>query len=308
MMLDGLFLLIGFSLLIFGANILIEGGVGISRKYKISQSIVGLTIVAAGTSAPEYAVSFIGALSDKGNISIGNIVGSNILNIGFVLGLISMISVMKIKAGEIRQDILFLILTSIFLLLFVTDYEISHSEGFIFLGGFLLYIYFCYKRRKAPVEEILPRSKSMKISRIILYITGGIVGLFLGGKLTVDSSIKIARYLSVSETVISLSIVALGTSLPEFITSIMAVSKKHSKLSLGNIIGSNIFNILFCLGSSASIINLKVDFDDIRLDIYFMLLLTVLLFPAIKGNRIRRWHGLLFFALYVLYVIYLYAH
>ena len=307
MILDILILLIGFALLIEGANLLIEGSVCLARKYSISHTIIGLTIIAAGTSAPEYAVSFIGALSDKSNISVGNVIGSNILNIGFVLGLIALISPLKIKTREIKFDILFLIFIGIILILMAINNVISHIEGVILLIGFIYYIYLCYKRRKASVEEILPEPHKAKTLKIVLFIIGGIIGLTAGGKITVYSAEQIARLIGVSDTIISLSIVALGTSLPELITSIIASIKKQAKISVGNIVGSNIFNLLFCLGSAATAVGLKFSFKEIKIDVAVMLLFSIILYPIVMGNKIKRFEGAILLGIYILYIIFLYS-
>ncbi len=307
MVIDILVLLIGFVFLIEGANLLIDGGVGLARKYHISHTIIGLTIIAAGTSAPECAVSFIGALSEKSNISVGNIIGSNILNIGFVLGLISFISPLKIKTKEIKTDVILLISIGIILFIMMINSIISHIEGFILLLGFLTYIYLCYKRRKAPVEEILPYSGNVSVLKMSLFIIGGIIGLTVGGKITVYSAERIAKLLNVSDTVISLSIVALGTSLPEFITSIIAVIKNQAKISVGNIVGSNMFNILFCIGSASSVINLNFNFHKIRLDMIVMLFFSIFLLPIVSGNKIKRFEGAILLILYITYIYYIFA-
>lgn len=307
MILDILILLIGFALLIEGANLLIEGSICVARKYNISHTIIGLTIIAAGTSAPEYAVSFIGALSNKSNISVGNVIGSNILNIGFVLGLIALISPLKIKTREIKSDISFLIFIGLIFILMTINNVISHIEGVILLIGFVYYIYLCYKRRKAPVEEILPEPHKAKTLKIVLYIIAGIIGLTAGGKITVYSAEQIAHIIGVSDTIISLSIVALGTSLPELITSIVAVIKRETKISVGNIVGSNIFNLLFCLGSSASAVNLKFSFREIKIDVAVMLLFSIILYPVAMGNKIKRFEGAVLLGIYILYITFLYV-
>lgn len=309
-------LILGFIILIGGADVLIRGAVGLSKKLKISPVIIGLTVIAFGTSAPELFVSVGAALKDTSGLAIGNIVGSNIANILLILGVSAFIH--PIKADDKKsffKDYLFLIVATFLLIIAVLKGEISRLFGIGFItiiGLFLFYSYISIKKtRKREAEAMKDEIKeyeSLKQNSYFLifsFITIGLVGLFYGSELLIKSSVSIARMFNVSEDVIGLTIVAFGTSLPELAASVIAAIKHHNEIALGNVVGSNIFNILLIIGVTVLIKPISVSDQIANFDIWVMLAATLAL-PIILllGKKINRIFGAAFL---VAYYIYLYA-
>lgn len=272
----------GLALIILGADWLVDGSSGIARKAGISEFVIGLTIVGFGTSCPELVVSLTGAISGSADISIGNVVGSNIFNTLLILGLTAVISPIAITRENKRRDIPMTIgVTSLFILCGMSltffnlgSYDgLSRVEGIVFLALFCLYIYSCFKNGSADVEEA--DAKQMSLAKGIALTLLGLVGLVVGGRLFVDSSVAIARTVGLSDKFIAVTLLAGGTSLPELATCVVAAAKKKGQLALGNILGSNIFNILLILGCSAVITPLK--FEEINLVDMGVLMLSALL-------------------------------
>ena len=298
-MLNFIILLIGFILLIKGADLFVEGASSIARKLNIPAMIIGLTIVAMGTSAPEASVSITSSLAGQNDMSIANVVGSNFFNILVVLGASSLISTLPIDSSTIKKDMPFLIGISILILLFLSDLYLSQVEGVLLLIIFTLFLYNLIKSSKSSsleaftlddttisIESIsdydtssdIITSEDTSIVKTILISIVGIVGIVFGGDLVVKSASDIASLFGMSDNLIGLTIVAVGTSLPEFVTSVMAVKKGENEIAIGNVVGSNIFNILF---------------------------ITILLYLfAKKNNSITKKHGLFFLVLYVVYMAY----
>lgn len=277
-----LILLAGLALIIFGADWLVDGASGIARKAGISEFVIGLTIVGFGTSCPELVVSLTGALSGSADISIGNVVGSNIFNTLLILGLTAVIAPITITRENKRRDIPMTIgVTALFILCGMSmtffhlgSYDgLSRVEGIVFLALFCLYIYSCFKNGSEAVEE--SDAKQMSLAKGIALTLLGLAGLVIGGRLFVDSSVAIARAVGLSDKFIAVTLLAGGTSLPELATCVVAAAKKKGQLALGNILGSNIFNILLILGCSAVITPLQ--FQEINLVDMGVLMLSALL-------------------------------
>ncbi len=294
---------IGLFILMKGADTLIESSAKLAKVLGISSSIVGLTIVAYGTSLPEFAVSVVATIEESRGIVLGNVVGSNIVNIGLIIGASAFVRSLSVEWKIFKNSTIFMILFS-FLTLIVAKNNISRAEGFIMLLIFFLFLYYYYKT--AFIESYNSKKGEEKKSKLVLGIILGIIGVGLGSKLLVDSAVKIALNLGISEEVIGASLVAFGTSLPEIVTSVVAAYKGFSGISLGNIVGSNIFNIGLVLGSCAFIKPLVVR-EEFIFDIYYMIGVTlVLVFFMLSGN-IGRIKGFSLLLLYFGYIYYLFS-
>ena len=311
-----LLLIIGFILLIKGADLFVEGSASIARKFSVPSMIIGLTIVAMGTSAPEAAVSITSAIAGQNDMSVANVVGSNFFNILMVLGLSSIITKLPVELNTIRKDAPFLVIISIILLWFSYNLEISRTEGILLL---LIFVYFLINTIK-NTKQINPpdisnnsetaiaievnSSDQISMTKTLLASLVGIIGIVIGGDLVVKSATNIATSLGMSANLVGLTIVAIGTSLPEFVTSIVAIKKGESEIAIGNAIGSNLFNILLVLGLSTSI-NPIVISTLALIDILFMTLVTILLYFFMKNdNSLNKHHGFIFVILYVSYMFY----
>lgn len=298
-----LLLLVGFILLIKGADLFVEGSSSIAKKFKIPTMIIGLTIVAMGTSAPEASVSITSSLIGQNDMSVANVVGSNFFNILVVLGISSLISKLPVKDNTIKNDVPFLIFISIISLIFAIDLKISRFEGFIFLSLFTWFILSLIKNAKLNKEEVEVVNE-LPMFKTILYVIVGLAGIVLGGDLTVDGASAIATQFGLSENLIGLTIVAVGTSLPEFVTSVIATRKGETEIAIGNVVGSNIFNILFVLGI-ASVISPMTISIEVGIDIIFMIFITILLFTNVKQEKfIMKKHGLIYLVMYITYMLY----
>ena len=317
MLLDILFVVGGIALTIYGANWLIDGSASIAHRLGISDLVIGLTIVALGTSAPELVVSTISAVNGVGDLAIGNILGSNIANILLILGVTSIIFPLNIQLSSKWKEIPFSFLAVLVLFTLANDtllqsgYEgkdvLSRGDGFILL--LFLTIFFVYtfemSRNKKTDEEIV---KNMPWWKAISLTMVGIIGLFIGGRYLVEGAVGTAKMLGMSERVIGLTIVAIGTSIPELVTSIMAAIKRNADIAIGNILGSNIMNIFLVLGITSVIQPLQITLPSNNIDLLMVAVATLLLFVAtliFGANIIRRKEGLLFVALYFGYLIYL---
>ena len=260
-----LLLIGGLALIVFGADWLVDGASGIARRFGLSEFVIGLTIVGMGTSAPEMVVSFIGAFQGNADIAIGNVVGSNIMNTLLILGVTALILPMAITPSNWKRDIPMNILITVLLIVLGLEYTIFHIgtnglsrwDGGILIALFIGYMILSFKGNK-PDEEDSP-VKQRSIWMCLLLIVAGIAGLAIGGKLFVNNATDLARALGVSDKFIAITILAGGTSMPELATCVVAAAKKKGQLALGNIIGSNVFNILLILGGSALISPLSFD-------------------------------------------------
>lgn len=300
------YLIIGLVILVFSGDLLVKGGIQIANYLKIPKLIVGLTIVSIGTSAPELFVSLGAALKGSPDLSVGNVVGSNIANIGLILGITALI--LPIPISKESSQINFPIMLGISLLFWLVsvDSQLSLWDGILFVSlliGYILFLTYRAKRKKDIQEEV--EKPTIPIWRAILYVIIASFGLYYGAELLVKSAQNIAFSFGVSERVIGLSVLAFGTSVPELATSVIAALKKQMDISVGNIIGSNIFNILSVLGVTSIVKTINVNPTILEFDIWFMIGISVLLFltmlPLSRG-RINRFEGFLLFSFYILYV------
>ena len=301
-----LLLIVGLALIIFGADALVDGASGIARKFNVSEFVIGLTIVGFGTSCPELVVSLTGALSGSADIAIGNVVGSNIFNTLLILGVTALIAPIAITSENRLRDIPITILVTLTFILFgLFNKDISRLEGIIFLLMFAAYMYMCFKLDKGDTEEV--KAKQLKLFTAILMTLAGLAGLIFGGKLFVNSATDIAHSLGVSDKFIAITLLAGGTSLPELATCIVAAIKGKGQLALGNILGSNIFNILLILGCSATIVPLS--FGSMNyVDLGVLLLGALAVFTSAyvgKRDKIDRLDGVLFLIIEIAYLIFL---
>ena len=306
-----LFILLGFVLLIKGADILVNGSSAIAKKLRISEIVIGLTIVSIGTSMPELFVSTTSALQGASDISVGNVIGSNICNLLLILGLSSLIHPVKFhKQTKLIENPMSIILTLIFVLMCNINQDISRIEGIIllvFFIAFLIYTIVIGKKSKdeAILEISLEEAKKISVVKNLVLIILGIAGLKIGGDLVVENAKLVAIALNISEKIIGLTIVAIGTSLPELVTSLTAAIKGESDIAIGNIIGSNIFNLLFIIGVSAVITpityNISYNFDVI---ILFVAMILMCIFPFIKPkDEMSRSNGLIYTLIYIIYML-----
>lgn len=301
-----LMLALGFVLLVKGADWFVDGAAGIANKFKIPQLIIGLTIVAMGTSAPEAAVSISAALKGSAEITIGNIVGSNILNILIILGLTAVITPVAVAKSTIRVDIPFMLAISILLLVQGLDGSVTLLDGIVLLVVFAGYLtYLVINARKNPEQLEEEQIKNQSIWMCLLWTAIGLVAIILGSNFSVDAASNIARILGLSERFIGLTIVALGTSLPELVTSVIAARKGNADIAIGNIVGSNIFNILFVVGLSSVIISVPFASAFI-VDMIVAIGAGVLLWIfSLHKKKLIPIHGVVFLLAYAGYFAYL---
>ena len=307
------FIIVGFALLILGADWLVNGASSIAKKFHIPEIIIGLTIVSIGTSMPELFVSTTSALEGFSDMSIGNVVGSNLCNLLLILGLSTIIKPVKFqKETRLFEIPMCLIFTVIFIVLCNTGGTINKVEAVLLLLLFLLFItytIFMAKKQSSQEkqEEVKTKKKLLPILKDILWIVLGVIGLKIGGDLAVNNAVNIANYFGVSEKIIGLTILAVGTSLPELVTSVTAAIKGNSDIAIGNIIGSNIFNMLLIIGVAAFINPISYNFSY-NMDLIVLVVATLILalFPVIPPkNEMSRANGIIYFLMYVGYIGYL---
>ena len=297
-----LLLALGFTMLIKGADWFVDGASGIATKFGIPQLVIGLTIVAMGTSAPEAAVSISAAIGGSADITIGNIVGSNILNIFIILGVSAVITTLAVASSTIKYETPFMILITILLLVLGLDKTIGLIDGIILIIAFIAYLTYLFIMAKKNKEE-QPEAKQMAIWKAILLTIIGLALIILGSNVTVDAATAIAKAFGVSERFIGLTIVALGTSLPELFTSVSAARKHNADIAIGNIVGSNIFNILFVVGLSSVIIPVPFASNFIFDTIVAIVAAALLLVCCLKTKSLKRWAGILMLICYAAYFI-----
>jgi cation:H+ antiporter len=313
-MLTYVLLIVGFALLIKGADFLVEGSSSIARILKVSDLVVGLTIVAFGTSTPELVVNLFAAVQANADITIGNIVGSNIFNILVILGVASVIFPLTVTRGTVWVEIPLTFAAAVLLGLLANDHLLTHSafrglsriDGLILLGCFAVFTYcvFHIARPRDKDRDGSLATKQHSVTKSALMIVTGLAGLFVGAKLVVDGAVALAAALGVSQSLIALTIVAAGTSLPELATSAVAACKKNSDIAIGNILGSNIFNTFLILGVSALIRPIPLPPKsniDIGVGVFAGLILFAAMFSGKKGV-LDRWEGLVFLGLYGIYL------
>lgn len=314
-MLTYILFVIGFLLLISGANILVEGSASIAKKLNISSIVIGLTIVAFGTSAPEFIVNIFASVQGNTEIAIGNIIGSNISNILLILGVSSIIYPLATQENTVWKEIPLSLLAAILLGVMVNDTLIdggtfsglTRIDGIVFLSFFIIFLYYTFGISKVSGEDTDLEIKEMSYLKSSLYVAGGLLGLVFGGKWIVDGAIKIAEGFNVSQSLIGLTVVAIGTSLPELATSAVAAYKKQADIAIGNVVGSNILNIFWILGFS-SVINPLPFSKDSALDIIMTIVSSLILFLIMfvgKKHTVERWQGVIMIIIYIGYVAYL---
>ena len=308
-------LIIGFFFLIKGADLFVDGAASIARKFNIPSMIIGLTIVAMGTSAPEAAVSITSSLSGQNDMSVANVIGSNFFNILVVLGVSSLISKLPVQKNTIKKDTPFLLIVSGLLLVFGINKYISRIEGLILLIVFVYFLYSTVKMAKSATnldsssdnEIALAESDTTTqtpILKTVILSVIGILGIVIGGDMVVDSATSIATLFGMSANLVGLTIVAIGTSLPEFVTSIVAIKKGETEIAIGNVIGSNIFNILLVLGLATFISPITISTLAL-IDIIFMLCITILLYLFMKKDySLLKKHGIILVGIYIVYMSY----
>lgn len=299
-----LLLALGFAMLVKGADWFVDGASGIAERFRIPQLVIGLTIVAMGTSAPEAAVSITAAAQGSADITIGNIVGSNIMNVLVILGLAAAIVPIAVGKSTVRIEIPFLIVITALLALLGLDGVISLVDGIILIVFFLIYMAYLFYMAKHNPEEP-EEGKHLKLWQALLATVVGLALIVFGSDFAVDAASEIARILGLSERFIGLTIVALGTSLPELFTSVTAARKGNADIAIGNIIGSNVFNILFVVGLSSLIIpvpfasSFLIDTAIAGAAVLFLLL------ACFRKQKLTRWHGIVMLLGYVAYFLYL---
>lgn len=311
-----LLIIIGLALILAGANYLTDGAAALAQRLKMPEFVIGLTIVAVGTSTPELVVSAMSAINGSSDIAIGNVVGSNLFNIFIILGICTLITPLALSGSTIRRDIPIAVAASLIMLAALSDSylgiseinKIGRLEGVIMLIiYFALMAYTIRLARKEQSKEEQPKEKLMPLWLSLVMIVGGLGGLVYGGNLFVDNAILLAQRLGVSESVIAITLVAGGTSLPELASSIVSLVKGKADMALGNVVGSNIANILLILGSCATITPLTLGGITI-VDILMVLLSSLLLFVSaftFQRKAIDRYEGVIFLIIYVVYIWYL---
>ncbi|MDD2656213.1 MAG: calcium/sodium antiporter [Patescibacteria group bacterium] len=313
MLLTILLLIIGLAILIYGADALVKGSASIAKKLGISSIVIGLTVVAFGTSAPEMVVNLMSISKGTTDLAIGNIIGSNIANILLILGVTAIIFPLAVKKGTTYKEIPFALLAVLLVALFGNDFIVnkigdnilSRTEGIALLTFFVIFLYYTFGLSKVEGEH--EDIKTYKVGTSFLLFLIGLAGLIIGGKMIVDNAIILAKLAGMSERLIGLTIVAIGTSLPELATSIVAALRKQADIAIGNVIGSNIFNVFWILGLTATIAPLPVN-ANINFDILFACFATLLflLFMFIgKKHKLDRWQGIFFVILYVAYLTFI---
>ena len=296
-----LLLVLGMVLLMKGADLFVDGSASVARKLKVPSVIIGLTIVALGTSLPEASVSITAGLMGSNEIAISNIVGSNIFNTLVVVGTSAVIAPFLMDKDILNRDLKINILVSILLSIFVLNGMLNRFEGMIFLVLFILNLIRSAKKNRVEDEEV----ETLSGIKCLIYIVIGVACIIWGGDITVDSAKQIAAMLGMSDTLIGLTVVSIGTSLPELVTSVVAARKGESGLSLGNAIGSNIMNILFILGTSSTIHPIAATSQNI-IDTFVLIGVSLLIYGiAKKGDTMTRKKGIFMILVYVIYMIYI---
>lgn len=309
MILQILILLVGLALVVYGADILVDGASAVARRFGLSEFVIGLTIVGMGTSAPEMVVSFIGAVQGNADISLGNVVGSNVFNTLLILGITALLLPMAITPENRQKDIPMNIFTTV-LFIGMLSSGIARWEGAVLLLCFALYMWDSFRKGASPETEQADDTAPRKLWVSVLMIAGGLAALIFGGHFFVNSATAIAHALGVSDKFIAITILAGGTSMPELATCIAAAVKKKGQLALGNIIGSNIFNILLIIGGSALIHPLSqsgITYEDMGILLVSSLALFTACFVGRK-NVLDKLDGALFLLLFAAYMTYLIIH
>lgn len=315
MLIDILLITVGMALLIFSANWLVEGASSIAARLGIAPLTIGLTVVAFGTSMPELVVNVMASLGGNSGLAIGNVVGSNTINIFLILGIAALVRPLNVQSKTVRVEIPFSLLAAVVLFIMANDMlfdgmgesVLTRTDGLTLLAFFIIFLYYTFRSAKsdplAPASEV--KQRKLWLSLVMIFV--GIGGLIAGGKVIVDSAVSMAQMLGVSDSLIGLTVVAIGTSLPELATSVVAAYKGNSDIAVGNVVGSNIFNVFFILGLSGTLSPLPFH-PSANIDLLVTCLASVLLFVFAvvgPGRRIDRREGAAFVLIYLGYLAYL---
>ena len=308
-MIDSLILIGGLILLVFSGDWLVKGGASLAKRFKVSPLVIGVTIISLGTSAPELVVSLESALNGYPDVCIGNVLGSNIANLALVLGVTALVILIPVKRKTIRLDWSVMMFATLLFYVFARDLVLSFWEGVIFLSclGFYIAYSLVSSRKEMKNVEMEPAPYSTLLSFAI--IIGSIIGLIYGSKLLVYGARNLALSLGVSDRVISLSVIAFGTSVPELATSVMAARRKELDISVGNLIGSNIYNLFGIIGTTAIFTDIPVNKNTLSLDWFWVTGICIMLFIfmlPIKNSKINWWKGLLLLTTYLVYIYIIY--
>ncbi len=314
-MLEYILFAIGFVLLIKGADYLVEGSSLLAKKLGIPTLAIGLTIVAFGTSAPELSVNIFAALTNASEVSYGNIVGSNICNILLILGIAALIFPLRVERSTVWKEIPYSLLAAVILFILSNKFRanghraLTWIDGLIMMIFFVLFLFYIYRMIHAQRSKLTREKVKCSNWKIALMIVGGLVALYLGGRWVVDGAVQIASLLGISQYLISATIVAVGTSLPELVTSVVATLKKEFDIAVGNIVGSNIFNILLIMPITSFISPIAIP-SFINIDMILLIFITSILFLFMfigSKHKLDRWQGAIFLVMYTAYVAYLIA-
>ena len=304
MLLDVVLIVVGVALVLFGADRLTEGASALARRMNVPEIIIGLTIVAAGTSAPELFVSLVSALKGTPDLAVGNVVGSNTMNAMLIVGCAAMVAPMTISRSTVKKDIPFSVGASVLLILLAVDSFLGRVDGIILLLGFAVFMaYTLMQAKTGSTDEV--QAETSPVWKNIVYLVGGLLGLVLGSNLFVDSASSVAYALDISEGVVGLTVVAGGTSLPELATSVVAARKGQSAIAIGNVIGSNVFNILLILGLTATIRPMEIE-GITTIDMAVMLISVALVWMfSFTRYTVERWEGAVLVGGYLVYLCWL---
>ncbi len=304
MLLDVVLIVVGVALVLFGADRLTEGASALARRMNVPEIIIGLTIVAAGTSAPELFVSLVSALKGTPDLAVGNVVGSNTMNAMLIVGFAAMVAPMTISRSTVKKDIPFSVGASVLLILLAVDSFLGRVDGIILLLGFAVFMaYTLMQAKTGSTDEV--QAETSPVWKNIVYLVGGLLGLVLGSNLFVDSASSVAYALDISEGVVGLTVVAGGTSLPELATSVVAARKGQSAIAIGNVIGSNVFNILLILGLTATISPMEIE-GITTIDMAVMLISVALVWMfSFTRYTVERWEGAVLVGGYLVYLCWL---
>ena len=305
MWLDIIIIIIGVAMVLKGADFLTEGAAALARRVNIPEIVIGLTIVAAGTSAPELFVSLVSALKGTPDLAVGNVVGSNTMNCMLIVGCAAMVAPMTISRSTVKKDIPFAVGASILLMLLALNNFLGRFDGILLLAGFVSFMVYSLRQAKNGQGDATTEEKQQNPWLSVLYIVLGLVGLVIGSNLFVDHASSLALALGISEGVVGLTVVAGGTSLPELATSVVAARKGQSAIAIGNVIGSNVFNILLILGLTATISPLQIE-GITTIDMAVMLLSVILVWLFSRTRyTVERWEGGLLLVIYIGYLVWL---
>lgn len=311
MILNILLLLVGFVLLVYGANWLVDGASALAKRFNIPNIVIGLTIVAFGTSAPELVVNAFAAINHQSDIVLGNVIGSNIFNVLATLGVAAMIYPLTVNSNTVWIEIPLSLLSAVVVLVLANDLLlddstsiITRADGIILLFFFIIFMVYNFRLMKSGADESLVTIKEMAAGKATLFIAIGMAGLILGGRFIVTSATELALSMGISERIIGLTVVSIGTSAPELATSVAAALKKNVDIAIGNIVGSNLFNVFLVLGVSATIYPISIHGSsnyDLLVNVGVSLLLFVFVITGRK-RKIESWQGLVFVILYLAYL------